>query len=68
MKSNEEMREFILKPDREMCKKSLKYFFVDVLGFLHNHHHESGKEGHEASQYYCVKDSRDDGKSVFFIA
>ena len=68
MKTNEEMREFILNTDREMCRKSFKYFFVDILGFLYNHHHESWKEGLEESQYYCVKASRDHGKSVFFMA
>ncbi len=67
MKEHSDMEEFILNMDREMCKKSFRYFFVDVLGFLYNHHHQSWKEGLEESQYYCVKASRDHGKSVFFM-
>jgi phage terminase large subunit-like protein len=65
--TKEEMEAFILNMDIEMSKKSFKYFFVDVLGFLYSHHHQSWKEGLEASQYYCVKASRDHGKSVFFM-
>ncbi len=45
MKSNEDMKEFILNTDREMCKKSFKYFFVDILGFMYNHHHQSWHDG-----------------------
>tara|TARA_R100000995_G_scaffold70826_1_gene39438 strand:- start:1128 stop:2606 length:1479 start_codon:yes stop_codon:yes gene_type:complete len=67
MSNKEEMEEFILNMDRKMCEKSFKYFFVDVLGFMYNHHHESWKNGLEESQYYCVKASRDHGKSVFFM-
>ena len=68
LESNEQMDEFILNMDREMCKKSFKYFFVDMLGFLYNHHHDSWRQGLEESQYYCVKASRDHGKSVFFMS
>ena len=66
-KNKEEMDTFILNMDKEMSKKSFKYFFVDMLGFMYNHHHESWKEGLEESQYFCVKASRDHGKSVFFM-
>ena len=67
MKDKEAMEEFILNMDREMSKKSFKYFFVDILGFMYNHHHESWRQGLDESQYYCVKASRDHGKSVFFM-
>ena len=66
--SDESMDDFIIQMDREMCKKSFEYFFVDILGFLFNTHHESWKNGLEESQYYCVKASRDHGKSVFFMS
>lgn len=66
--ATDDMKEFVLEMDREMSKKSFHYFFTDVLGFLYNHHHESWKEGLEESQYYCVKASRDHGKSVFFMS
>jgi phage terminase large subunit-like protein len=65
--ADDNMEDFILNMDREMCKKSFKYFFVDTLGFLYNHHHESWRQGLVESQYYCVKASRDHGKSVFFM-
>ena len=60
--------EFIHQMDKEMSKKSFKFFFTDILGFLYNHHHEDWDEGLTESQYYCVKASRDHGKSVFFMS
>ena len=66
--ATDDMKEFVLEMDREMSKKSFKYFFTDVLGFLYNHHHDAWQQGLEESQYYCVKASRDHGKSVFFMA
>ena len=65
--SGESVDDFIIQMDREMCKKSFQYFFVDILGFLFSDHHQSWKDGLEESQYYCVKASRDHGKSVFFM-
>ena len=67
-KENEEMKAFINEMDREMASRSFRYFFVDILGFLYNHHHESWQNGLEESQYFCVKASRDHGKSVFFMS
>ena len=67
--SNEgDMEEFILNMDREMSKKSFKYFFTEMLEFLYNDHHESWHDGLANHQYYCVKASRDHGKSVFFMS
>ena len=60
--------EFIHQMDKEMSKKSFKFFFTDILGFMYNHHHEDWDEGLTESQYYCVKASRDHGKSVFFMS
>ena len=64
----EDMEQFVLEMDKEMCKKSFRYFFVDVLGFMFNKHHESWDVGLDKNQYYCVKASRDHGKSVFFMS
>lgn len=64
----EDIEQFVLEMDREMSKKSFKYFFVDVLGFLFSSHHESWNNGLSNHQYYCVKASRDHGKSVFFMS
>ena len=67
MDKKEAMDEFILNMDIEMSKKSFRYFFQDMLGFLYNHHHDDWNKGLTESQYYCVKASRDHGKSVFFM-
>tara|TARA_R110000824_G_scaffold304120_2_gene491924 strand:- start:950 stop:2422 length:1473 start_codon:yes stop_codon:yes gene_type:complete len=67
MNKKEAMDEFILNMDIEMSKKSFRYFFQDMLGFLYNHHHDDWNKGLTESQYYCVKASRDHGKSVFFM-
>ena len=68
MKENEELKSFITEMDHQMASRSFKYFFVEILGFLYNHHHESWQKGLEESQYFCVKASRDHGKSVFFMS
>ena len=65
--TDENMQEFIDQMDYEMSKKSFEYFFVEILGFLLSGHHEEWKEGLENHQYFCVKASRDHGKSVFFM-
>ncbi len=69
---NGDMKQFILEMDRKMSAKSFKYFFSEVadLGYdVHfNNHHEMWKKGLEENRYYCVKASRDHGKSVFFMS
>ena len=54
--------------DIEMCKKSFRYFFEDILGFDFSTHHEKWDKGLKENRYYCVKASRDHGKSVFFMS
>ena len=70
--AEENMNEFILEMDRKMSAKSFKYFMSDVadLGYdVHfNHHHDSWMKGLDENRYYCVKASRDHGKSVFFMS
>ena len=65
---NEDMKSFIVEMDRKMAKKSFHYFFTECLNFLYNHHHKSWEEGLTEHSYYCVKASRDHGKSVFFMS
>jgi len=65
---SEDVEAFVLEMDREMSKKSFRYFFVDIMGMLFNHHHETWRKGLDENQYYCVKASRDHGKSVFFMS
>jgi hypothetical protein len=66
--TNESMQEFIDQMDFEMSKKSFEYFFMDILGFEMNWHHDEWKKGLDKHQYFCVKASRDHGKSVFFMS
>ena len=54
--------------DIEMSKKSFKYFFTEILEFDFSHHHEDWLAGLSESRRYCVKASRDHGKSVFFMS
>ena len=63
-----DMEEFILDMDRKMSAKSFEYFFRDILGFDYSRHHEAWDEGLAKNRYYCVKASRDHGKSVFFMS
>ena len=63
-----DMEEFILDMDRKMSAKSFEYFFRDILGFDYSQHHEAWDEGLAKNRYYCVKASRDHGKSVFFMS
>ena len=51
-----------------MAAKSFQYFFVDILGFDFSHHHADWEKGLHENRYYCVKASRDHGKSVFFMS
>ena len=67
---NEDMRQFILEMDRKQSAKSFKYFFSEVadLGYdvFYSNHHAQWEKGLNENRYYCVKASRDHGKSVFF--
>jgi len=54
--------------DRKMSAKSFEYFFKEILGFDYSNHHRSWDEGLANNRYYCVKASRDHGKSVFFMS
>jgi len=66
--TDENMQEFIDQMDYEMSKKSFEYFFMDILGFEMSWHHDEWKKGLDNHQYFCVKASRDHGKSVFFMS
>jgi len=63
-----DMDEFIHDMDRKMSAKSFEYFFTEILGFDYSGHHKSWDEGLAENRYYCVKASRDHGKSVFFMS
>ena len=54
--------------DTEMSRKSFEYFFTDILGFEFSDHHKKWLDGLNGHRYYCVKASRDHGKSVFFMS
>ena len=65
---SENMKDFILDMDRKMAEKSFKYFFTEVLEFHYSHHHEMWDKGLKEHRYYCVKASRDHGKSTLFMS
>jgi len=65
---SENMKEFILDMDRKMAEKSFKFFFTEILGFHYSHHHKMWDEGLNSQRYYCVKASRDHGKSTLFMS
>jgi hypothetical protein len=54
--------------DIEMSKKSFEYFFTEILEFEFSDHHRDWLKGLNGNRYYCVKASRDHGKSVFFMS
>ena len=60
--------ELVRDIDLQMCSKSFKYFFTDILGFDFSDHHKKWQKGLNENRYYCVKASRDHGKSVFFMS
>ena len=63
-----DVNQLIIDMDIEMSKKSFKYFFTEILEFEFSHHHEAWLNGLNGNKYYCVKASRDHGKSVFFMS
>jgi reverse gyrase len=63
-----DMEAFIHDMDRKMSAKSFEYFFKEILGFDYSGHHQSWDKGLADNRYYCVKASRDHGKSVFFMS
>ena len=67
-KEDEQMKQLIIEMDGKMSARSFKYFFETVLGFDYADHHAKWDKGLEGSRYYCVKASRDHGKSVFFMS
>ena len=67
-KEDEQMKQLIIEMDGKMSARSFKYFFETVLGFDYADHHAKWDKGLEDNRYYCVKASRDHGKSVFFMS
>ena len=67
-KREAEMKELVIEMDKKMSARSFKYFFETVLGFDYADHHGLWDKGLTDNRYYCVKASRDHGKSVFFMS
>ena len=63
-----DVNKLIQEMDIEMSKKSFEYFFTEILGFEFSDHHKDWLKGLSESKRYCVKASRDHGKSVFFMS
>jgi hypothetical protein len=60
--------ELVRDMDVEMSRKSFEYFFTEILEFEFSDHHKDWLKGLSESKRYCVKASRDHGKSVFFMS
>ena len=63
-----DINELVNDLDTQMSKKSFEYFFTEMLGFEFSDHHKQWLDGLNGHRYYCVKASRDHGKSVFFMS
>jgi len=63
-----DVQKLIHEMDIEMSKKSFEYFFTEILEFEFSDHHRDWLKGLNGNRYYCVKASRDHGKSVFFMS
>ena len=61
-----DIKELVNDLDTQMSKKSFEYFFTEILGFEFSDHHKQWLDGLNGHRYYCVKASRDHGKSGFF--
>lgn len=64
----DDVNQLILDMDTQMSKKSFEYFFTEILEFEFSYHHDCWLKGLNSNRYYCVKASRDHGKSVFFMS
>ena len=68
MENKLQMQELLIEMDTKMSERSFKYFFETVLGFHYSNHHKQWDEGLKNNRYYCVKASRDHGKSTLFMS
>lgn len=68
MQDKQQMQELLIEMDTKMSERSFKYFFETVLGFHYSNHHKQWDEGLKNNRYYCVKASRDHGKSTLFMS
>jgi len=68
MNDNTPIADLVKEIDWEQSKKSFKYFFEDILGFDYSTHHGQWEKGLNENRFYCVKASRDHGKSTLFMS
>ena len=68
MNDNTPIADLVKQIDWEQSKKSFKYFFEDILGFDYSTHHGQWEKGLNENRFYCLKASRDHGKSTLFMS
>ena len=68
MEENVSLASLVKEIDWEHSKKSFRYFFEDILGFDYSTHHGQWEKGLNENRFYCVKASRDHGKSTLFMS
>lgn len=54
--------------DFEMSKRDFQFFFEEMLGWQLSNHHAKWVHNLDTHNRYCVKASRDHGKSVLFLS
>ena len=62
------MEEVVYEIDFQMCKKDFQFFFEDICGWQLADHHAIWVDNLQSHNRYCVKASRDHGKSVLFLS
>lgn len=64
----DQLKDVIDEIDFEMSKRDFRFFFEDILGWQLSTHHAKWVTNLDAHNRYCVKASRDHGKSVLFMS
>jgi hypothetical protein len=62
------LEEIVYEIDFQMSKKDFKFFFEDICGWQLADHHAKWVKNLQTHNRYCVKASRDHGKSVCFLS
>ena len=62
------LKEIVEEIDFETSKRDFRFFFEDILKWQLANHHAKWVDNLDTSNRYCVKASRDHGKSVLFLS
>ena len=68
MHPDDAMADVVSEIDFEMSKRDFQFFFEDICGWQLAGHHATWVDNLQTHNRYCVKASRDHGKSVCFLS